>query len=323
MANIVLESLLKPLTEFYTPSFVEEIAINHPGQVWMRLHNARVPWVAYAAPQLTKQYLLDLVHTVANIYEQPFNPINGIPVVYAELPGVNNQTHRFTAIAGPNVQYDNEDLTGGIAMNIRSGIVKDTDLKTYHLERGKPLMQIRKRESVRPDDPYDRLMQAIADGSPILISGATASGKTTILNHLLTLIDKNSRVITVEDTREVFVPQENRVHLVLSRTRQNNEFNYPMLLDVIMRMTPDVVIGGELSTSNAAAIWQLLRTGHQHFYTTIHAESAEEAYKRFAGLILDIQPAYNATDLITEMKSKIRVVQLARDGSLRAVTEVV
>ena len=88
-------------------------------------------------------------------------------------------------------------------------------------------------------------------------------------------------------------------------------------------MTPDVVNGGELSTSNAAAIWQLLRTGHQHFYTTIHAESAEEAYKRFASLILEIQPAYKSDDLIAEMKSKIHVVQLSRDGSLRAVTEVV
>ena len=319
MTNVVLDSLLKPLEEFYTPSFVEEIAINHAGQVWMRLHGARVPWVAYSAPQLTKQYLVDLIHTVANIYEQPFDPYHGEPVVYVDLPG----HHRFTAIAGPNVQYDDNDLTGGVALNIRSGIVKDTDFKTYHLERGKPLMNIKRPENVRPDDPYDRLMQAINDGSPILISGATASGKTTILNHLLTLIDKSLRIITIEDTREVHVPQENRVHLLLSRTQQNNEFNYSQLLDVVMRMTPDVIIGGELSTSNAAAIWQLLRTGHKHFYTTIHAESAEEAYKRFASLILELQPAYNSEELINEMRSKIHVVQLSRDGSLRAVTEVV
>ena len=72
MSNVVLDSLLKPLAEFYRPSFVEEIAINHAGQVWMRLHGAHVPWVAYDAPILTKQYLVDLIHTVANIYEQPF-----------------------------------------------------------------------------------------------------------------------------------------------------------------------------------------------------------------------------------------------------------
>ena len=319
MSNIVLDSLLNPLAEFYTPQFVEEIAINHAGQVWMRLHGARVPWVAYNAPQLSKQYLVDLIHTVANIYERPFDPIHGIPVVYATLPG----NHRFSAIAGPNVQYDERDITGGVALNIRGGGATDVSFENYHLERGKKLLKVKPRESVRPDDPYDRLMSAINDGSPILISGATATGKTTFLNHMLTLIDQNCRVITVEDAREVHVPQENRVHFVLSRTEQSNDFNYARLLDLVVRMTPDVIIGGEISTDNASLLWEMLGTGHEHFYTTIHAESAEAAYAAFADRILHTQPAYNRTDLIAEMKKKFRVVQLSLDGALRAVTEVV
>lgn len=319
MSNVVLDSLLKPLAEFYRPSFVEEIAINHAGQVWMRLHGAHVPWVAYDAPILTKQYLVDLIHTVANIYEQPFDPIHGVPVVYATLPG----SHRFTAIAGPNVQYDDRDVTGGVALNIRGSGAGDTSFANYHLARGQQLLKVKPRENVRPDDPYDRLMAAINDGSPILISGATATGKTTFLNHMLTLIDKNSRVITVEDAREIRVPQANRVHFVLSRTEQTNDFNYARLLDLVVRMTPDVIIGGEISTDNAAVLWEMLGTGHDHFYTTIHAESAEAAYAAFADRILHTQPAYDRTDLIAEMKKKIRVVQLSRDGALRAVTEVV
>ena len=319
MSNVVLEQLLKPLEEFYSPSFVEEIAINHAGEVWMRLHGARVPWVAYNSDILTKQYLVDLIHTVANIYEKPFDPIHGIPVVYATLPG----NHRFSAIAGPNVQYDENDVTGGVALNIRGGGVKETSFENYHLERGKQLLKVKPRKTNRPDDPYDRLMSAINDGSPILISGATATGKTTFLNHMLTLIDQNSRVITVEDAREIHVPQKNRVHFVLSRTEQSNNFDYAKLLDLVVRMTPDVIIGGEISTDNASVLWEMLGTGHDHFYTTIHAESAESAYAAFADRILHTQPAYNRTDLIAEMKKKIRVVQLSRDGALRAVTEVV
>ena len=254
MSNIVLDSLLEPLAEFYRPDFVEEIAINHAGQVWMRLHGARIPWVAYDAPQLSKQYLVDLIHTVANIYERPFDPIHGMPVVYATLPG----NHRFSAIAGPNVQYDERDITGGVAMSIRGGGAPDTSFENYHLERGKKLLKVKPRESVRPDVPYDRLMSAINDGSPILISGATATGKTTFLNHMLTLIDQNSRVITVEDAREIRVPQSNRVHFVLSRTEQTNDFNYARLLDLVVRMTPDVIIGGEISTDNASVLWEML-----------------------------------------------------------------
>lgn len=319
MTNIVLESLLKPLANFYRPSFVEEIAINHAGEVWMRLHNAKVPWVAYDAPALTKEYLVDLIHTIANIYERPFDPIHGIPVVYATLPG----NHRFSAIAGPNVQYDERDITGGVALNVRGAIASETSFENYHLKRGEKLLKINPRSKTTPDDPYDRLMTVINDGSPILISGATATGKTTFLNHILTLIDKNSRIITVEDAREIRVPQKNRVHFVLSRTEQNNEFTYARLLDLVVRMTPDVIIGGEISTDNAAVLWEMLGTGHEHFYTTIHAESAEAAYATFADRILHTQPAYNRSELIAEMKKKIHVVQLSRDGGLRAVTEVV
>ena len=319
MANVVLESLLKPLEEFYTPSFVEEIAINHAGQVWMRLHGARVPWVAYSAPQLTKDYLINLIYTVANVYKQPFDPEKGSPTVYIDLPG----QRRFSAIAGKNVRYDDRDLTGGVAMNIRSGIVKETSLKNYHLEHGKPLMKMKERKKVHQSDPYDRLMQAVNDGSPILISGATATGKTTILNHLLTLIDKDARVITVEDNREINVPQPNHVHLLLSRTEQTNSFDYVAAIDLTNRMTPDIVLGGEIATNNAAALWNLLQSGNNHFYTTIHANSAEEAYRRFAELVLGIQSSANKETLIQEMKETICVVQLARDGGDRAIIDVV
>ncbi len=319
MADVVLESLMKPLEEFFTPSFVEEIAINHEGEVWMRLHDARVPWVAYQSEKLTKQYLLDLIHTVANVYELPFDPIRGIPVVYATLPG----NHRFSAIAGPNVMYDDRDLTGGVALNIRGGGVPDASFENYHLKRGEKLMVVKPRGKKKPEDPYERVMEAINDGSPILISGATSTGKTTFLNHILTLIDQNARVITVEDAREIEVPQKNRVHFVLSRTEQSNKFNYARLLDLVVRMTPDVIIGGEISTDNASVLWEMMGTGHDHFYTTIHAESAEAAYAAFADRILHTQPAYERSELIAEMKHKLRVVQLSREGSLRAVTEVV
>ncbi|MCL2338928.1 MAG: Flp pilus assembly complex ATPase component TadA [Proteobacteria bacterium] len=319
MSDIVLDTLIKPVAEFFTPEFVEEIAINHAGEVWMRLHNARVPWVAYKSDKLTKQYLIDLIHTVANVYERPFEPVRGMPVVYATLPG----NHRFTAIAGPNVMYDDDDVTGGVAMNIRGAMANDASFENYHLQKGVKLLKVKPKSEKLSNDPYERLTQVINDGSPLLISGATSTGKTTFLNHILTLIDKNARVITVEDARELRVPQRNRVHFILSRTEQNNEFNYARLLDLVVRMTPDVIIGGEISTDNAGSLWEMMGTGHDHFYTTIHADSADDAFGAFADRILHTQPAYNREDLIAEMRKKLHVVQLSRDGALRAVTEVV
>ncbi|MDR0448885.1 MAG: Flp pilus assembly complex ATPase component TadA [Rickettsiales bacterium] len=317
--NAVLDTLLKTMEEFYLPEFVEEIAVNNEGRVWMRLHGAKIPWVPYNSDKLTKGYLLTLIRAVANVYDKPFGPERGVPVVYATLAG----NHRFVAIAGQNVMYDDNDLTGGVAINIRGAGAKDASFEKYHLTRGAPLKKISKRKAAHPDDPHDRLISIIESGAPIIISGATATGKTTLLNHMLTLISPNLRVITIEDSREINVPQENRVHLMLSRTEQNNDFDYAKLLDLVVRMTPDVVIGGEISTSNASALWEILGTGHSHFYTTIHAESSDAAYEAFADRILHTQPAYNRTELIKEMKKKIHVVQVARDGSLRAITEVV
>ncbi|MDR2770250.1 MAG: Flp pilus assembly complex ATPase component TadA [Rickettsiales bacterium] len=319
MADIVLDALLKPLEEFYSPDFVEEIAVNRAGEVWMRLHGAAVPWVSYKSEKLSRQYLIDTIHTVANVYERPFEPVRGMPVVYATLPG----NHRFTGIAGPNVMYDDSDITGGAALNIRGNSSPDITFENYHLVRGEPLMSINNRGKNKPADPYDRLMAIIDDGSPILFSGATSSGKTTFLNHILKQIDQNARIITVEDARELKVPQRNRIHFVLSRTEQTNQMNYARLLDLVVRMTPDVIIGGEISTDNAGALWEMMGTGHNHFYATIHAESSEAAYAAFADRILHTQPAYDRGDLIGEMKKKLHVVQLARDGRERAVTEVV
>ena len=319
MSDIVLDTLLKPLAEFYSPSFVEEIAVNRAGEVWLRLHGAKIPWVSYLADAISRGYLIDLLHTVANVYNRPFEPQRGMPVVYASLPG----NHRFTGIAGPNVMYDDNDVTGGVALNIRGNTAPDTTFEKYSLIRGQPLRVIKAKAKSRPTDPMDKLMSIIDEGAPIIFSGATSTGKTTFLNHILKQIDPNARVITVEDARELRVPQKNRVHFILSRTEQTNQMNYSRLLDLVVRMTPDVILGGEVSTDNAAVLWEMMGTGHQHFYTTIHAESADAAYSAFADRILHTQPAYNRTDLIIEMKKRIHVVQLSRDGTDRAVTEIV
>ena len=113
MSFEVLESVLRPLSYWYNQENIEEVAINRAGQVWLRLRGKRAyPWVMYKDEKLTKEYLTDLLYIVANTYEIPFDPIAGSPVVYASIPG----EHRFSAICGKNVMYDEEDLTGGIAL---------------------------------------------------------------------------------------------------------------------------------------------------------------------------------------------------------------
>ena len=201
MSFTVLESILRPLSYWYGQDGIEEVAINHAGEVWLRLRGKRAyPWVAYKDEKLSKEYLTDLLYIVANTYELPFDPIQGNPVVYATIPG----EHRFSAICGKNVMYDNNDLTGGIALTIR---VHADDvafgLGDYGLIQGERLHKINPLKDIKePEDPYERLLLSIKRGDHILISGATSTGKTTFLNNLLKILDINNgnRMVSLTST---------------------------------------------------------------------------------------------------------------------------
>ena len=321
MANEVLLSALRYLSNWYSQSSIEEIAVDKATEIWLRLRGKReCPWVLEKDKNLSKQYLVDIMNIVANSYEVPFEPSSGVPVVYATLPG----DERFSGIAGKNVLYDNDDIEGGVAISIRAK--KDTvdfNFADYGLVRGESLKKLKAENVELASDPYDRLMQYIARGDHILISGATATGKTTFLNNVLTFLSPNLRVITIEDSRELLVPQKNHVHLLLSRTGQTNKFTYKDVIDLVVRMTPDAIMGGEISTENAGAIWELMNTGHKHFYATIHAENPESAYKAFVDRIVHTYPHLNQEKALEEMRAKVRVVQIGREGNIRAITEIV
>ncbi|GHU02715.1 hypothetical protein FACS1894186_7850 [Alphaproteobacteria bacterium] len=317
----VLSSTLRHLAYWYEQDNVEEVSVNHPGDVWLRLRGRRAnPWVNHPDKNLSRTYLNDILHIVANTYDLPFDPEVGTPTVFATIPG----EHRFSAIAGRNIQYDGQDLTGGVALCIRvhAGEVKFA-FSDYGLEKGRRLQIINKAKYIEvPKDPYERLMFCLKRGDHILISGATATGKTTFLNNLLKVIDPSKRIITVEDARELMVPHANRVHLTLSRTEQTNSLTYAKVIDLIVRFTPDSILGGEISTANAGPLWELMRSGHDGCLATIHAESAEMAYKAFIDRIIHTYPSTDQAKTLLEMKEHLRVVQINRDGNIRAVTEV-
>ena len=84
----VLCSILRPLAYWYEQENIEEVAINQPGEIWLRLRGKRAfPWVCYKDPKLTWEYLENLLYIIANLNDQEFDPINGIPTVYTDIPG--------------------------------------------------------------------------------------------------------------------------------------------------------------------------------------------------------------------------------------------
>jgi len=123
----------------------------------------------------------------------------------------------------------------------------------------------------------------------ILVSGGTASGKTTLLNVLSAFIPPHERIITIEDSAELQLFQE---HVVRMETRQANvegkgRYTIRDLVQNALRMRPDRILVGEVRGPEALDMLQAMNTGHDGSLTTIHANGPEDAMKRIEGLVLE------------------------------------
>ncbi len=122
----------------------------------------------------------------------------------------------------------------------------------------------------------------------MLISGGTGSGKTTLLNAISQYIDRDERVITVEDAVELRLQQP---HVVQMETRPPNiegsgEVAQRELVRNALRMRPDRIILGEVRGIEAFDMLQAMNTGHDGSMSTIHANSPRDALYRLENMVM-------------------------------------
>lgn len=124
-------------------------------------------------------------------------------------------------------------------------------------------------------------------GKNMLISGGTGSGKTTLLNSLCSFIPSSDVVVTVEDTREISIPNELWVALETKRAvdADDREVTLCDLVRTSLRLNPRWIIVGEVRGSEALDLVRAFNTGHCGA-GTIHANSAYDALLALEGLIL-------------------------------------
>ncbi|GAA1633601.1 CpaF family protein [Georgenia ruanii] len=160
----------------------------------------------------------------------------------------------------------------------------------------------------------------------VIVSGGTASGKTTMLNALSAFIQPKQRIITIEDAAELSLSQE---HVVRLETRPANVEGHGQVTirDLVrnaLRMRPDRIIVGEVRGGEALDMLQAMNTGHEGSLATVHANTSYDALNRLETLasMSDIEIPFHA--LRDQVNNAIDVVlQLTRgsDGT-RRVTEV-
>lgn len=119
----------------------------------------------------------------------------------------------------------------------------------------------------------------------ILVAGGTASGKTSVLNSLASLIPATQRVISIEDTREIELPTSlhwNWVPLTSKKANPEGQGEVSMLdlMVASLRMRPDRIIVGEVRRrEQAEAMFETMHTGHA-VYATLHADNVEQVMRR-------------------------------------------
>jgi archaeal flagellar protein FlaI len=141
---------------------------------------------------------------------------------------------------------------------------------------------------------YSWLM--IESRSTAVVIGATASGKTTFLNALLSMLNPNSKIVTIEEVQEININHKNWAPLVsrlsYGATEENlGEISLFHLVKAAMRMRPDILVVGEVRGEEAYALFQAISTGHGGL-ATLHAEDVGSAIQRLTSKPMDVAPAY-------------------------------
>jgi flagellar protein FlaI len=130
----------------------------------------------------------------------------------------------------------------------------------------------------------------------VIVGGGTASGKTSMLNCLCSLIQPTHRIITIEDTRELNLPTYLKWNWVPLTTREANpegkgEISMLDLIVTSLRMRPDRIVLGEIRRRREAEVlFEAMHTGHS-VYGTIHADTVNNLKRRLLEPPIELPPA--------------------------------
>ncbi|EHQ36381.1 type II/IV secretion system ATPase subunit [Methanoplanus limicola] len=134
-----------------------------------------------------------------------------------------------------------------------------------------------------------------------LVVGGTASGKTSTMNALSLFIPQFSKIVSIEDTREIQMPHKNWLAMKTRETvteSRKGSVDMFSLLKTALRQRPEYIIVGEVRGSEAQTLFQAMNTGHTT-YSTLHAGGVDQAINRLTTDPINVATAmFEALDLI-------------------------
>ncbi len=178
------------------------------------------------------------------------------------------------------------------------------------------------------DEVASLLQDLVVGRANVLVTGATSSGKTTVLAALTDVVDDGERLVLIEDTSELAL--DPRHHVVRLEARPAGAdgvvpIDLARLVRTALRLRPDRLIVGEFRGPEVLAVVEALNTGHDGSLSTCHANSAVDGLRRVETLVMQAAPSWPLAAIRRQVSRSIdAVVHLVRDpDGRRRVHQVV
>jgi pilus assembly protein CpaF len=141
----------------------------------------------------------------------------------------------------------------------------------------------------------DQVRQLVVKHANVVVSGATSTGKTSLISAATEWFHPHERVVCVEDTAEIRCRYPHAVHLQTRPANQEGKglISIHSLVSTSLRMRPDRLIVGEVRGSEVVDMLLALSSGHTGSWTTVHAASAHHTVPRLASLLMRHHPQWN------------------------------
>ncbi|MEG2725850.1 MAG: CpaF family protein [Eggerthellaceae bacterium] len=170
------------------------------------------------------------------------------------------------------------------------------------------------------------LAAAVAGRCSIIVAGGTGSGKTTLLNVLSAFIPEGERIVTIEDSAELQLKQDDLVSLESrpANVEGKGEVSIHDLVKNALRMRPDRIIVGECRDTETIEMINAMTTGHDGSLTTIHANDVVTAFSRLETMLLKSASGYDSAAVkrkIAQAVDLVVVVERLVDGT-RKITSI-
>jgi type IV secretion system protein VirB11 len=320
MSFAALETYLLPFKHIFAEEGVNELMINKPGEAWVeKAGDLRLELI----PEIDIDHLLGLGRLVAQSTDQKISEEN--PLLSATLPNGYRIQIVFPPATEPN----------SIAYSIRKGSTINLSLDKYAemgaFDETSTEEQVDENEIILRKHLEDKkikefIRHAVLCKKNIIISGGTSTGKTTFTNAALGEIPAHERLITVEDAREVMLPNhQNKVHLLASKGGQGRaKVTTQDLIEACLRLRPDRIIVGELRGAEAFSFLRAINTGHPGSISTLHADTPSMALEQLKLMVMQAGLGMPPDEIKKYIHSVIDiVVQLKRgDKGKRFISEI-